>query len=212
MLAPGKDIQTYIATMEEIKRRIQLIDLFLVGDLSTGYLITGVEFICLQFEEFLELLALSSLTSHRDKYERVRDIIACECNAKKILKAVERENPAFYPIPIGKQADADTESYPRKTDGFLTRNDFVHIYNDCAEVIRVTNPFSDGVSRSAELLAIFPEWLYLIVALLETHEITLADGKKKWLVMMSGADDGRVGLMERRKKNSKQRTVKISEQ
>lgn len=88
-----EDIQAYIHCMEEIKRRVAVVDRVLSGAANTGFVITNAELLAVQLRKIAELIALSTICSHREEYARIRDDFESDWNARLILRDVERVNP-----------------------------------------------------------------------------------------------------------------------
>lgn len=194
------DIQKYIACMEEIKRRTAIITDFLEKKKITGYLMTDVEFICLQFRKLRELIALSSLCANRKKFEEMRSNFHKEWDANKILKTLERINPRFYPCASKQIIDAKTrkviETKPVK-DGFLRREELPRILWKCGEFLHAFNPYSHSQVPAPEALwKTFREWLRKVMTLLNHHQTQLVDSRMQLWVVMQAAQDGKVHVTE----------------
>ena len=95
-----RDLQFYAKCMELVKKRIKAIDDFLFCGRSTTFPQTNCEFLYLQFRFVFELIALSSLCSHRVQYERINAQFRKEWNASRIIKNIRRINPHFFPTAI----------------------------------------------------------------------------------------------------------------
>jgi len=181
----------YCNCMEEIKMRVEVIEGFLTGKLSTNYLQPTVESVCLQFRKILELIALASLVAHKDDYSKQRENFALDWHAARILKEIEKINPAFYPVP-GKQKKDPTTGKVLEIENvkepYLTRSDFEVLYDICGGLLHAANPFGqskdyEGFARSA------PTWLSKIKTLLNHHQIQLADDNTQiWVLMVSDQD------------------------
>src|SRR5690349_17164330 len=94
------DYAAYVKCMEEIKRRLVAIDDVLGGVKTTTFKYTNVEFVALQFRKVFELIVLSSLASNRHLFNELSTRLSKEWELKKIIAAVQRQNPSFYPNPI----------------------------------------------------------------------------------------------------------------
>src|SRR6266851_327306 len=136
-------ITLYCGCMEEIKLRVDVVRLFLGGQLST-YLPPLVESVCLQIRKILELIALASLVAVKDEYSRQYQKFAQHWHAGRILRDIEKINPSFYPIPTRQVLDP-INGKPFRVEnvkeGYLTRNEFVTVYETCAEMLHAKNPF-----------------------------------------------------------------------
>jgi hypothetical protein len=91
----------YCNCMEEIKRRVEVINTIIQKRYTTPFQATNIELICLQIRSILELIALGSLVTDEDEYKKQsRRLAKDEWNAKVILNEIEKINPKFYPEPV----------------------------------------------------------------------------------------------------------------
>lgn len=186
-------IARYCGCMEEIKLRTEVLEGFLTGKISAKYLPPTVECECLQFRKILELIALGSLVAHKEEYSKQREKFAQDWHAARILKEVEKINPAFYPVPTRQVRDPTTGRVRATEDvkePYLTRSDFVVLYDKCGDLLHAANPFGrakdyEGFARSA-----IP-WLSKIKTLLNHHQIQLADKDTQLWVLMVSKDDAK---------------------
>ena len=93
------DVAKYCDCMEEIKRRTNVINGFLRGELSTSYKMTNIESVYLQFRKVLELIALASLVANKDEYAKQQAKFVQHWHAGRILDDLTQVNPQFYPVP-----------------------------------------------------------------------------------------------------------------
>jgi hypothetical protein len=193
------DIQKYIECMEEIKKRLDAITPFLERKITTGFLMTDLEFICLQYRKVLELIALSSLCANRKKYEQTRKQFHKEWKAEKILKHLEHINPTFYPTPSRQIVDPATRLVTRVepiTEGHLSRQEFLQVWVKCSNFLHAVNPYNRSAAPDpAELWNQFAEWKSRIVTLLNHHHAQLVDNRMQLWVLMQG-QDGKVHVYE----------------
>ena len=156
------DEALYAECMERIKRRTTVIAEFLAKSRSTGYMITDVEFLALQFRKVLEGIALASICAHRQDYERIREDFGKDWNARLITSDIQRVNPDFYPTPIENDDVIDsTTGIPRwveKTTGFLTKKQFLRFYERSAAILHEQNPYSRSAIDIENLRTEFLEW------------------------------------------------------
>ena len=63
-----------------------------------------------------------------------------------MLGFAEKINPNFYPIPLKppQETAPGHKFFDRILDGFLTKNDFVILYDGIAEVLHCGNPYAPG--------------------------------------------------------------------
>ncbi len=139
------DIDLYANCMEVIKKRLDVIHKFTNKSKSTGFVITDVEFIALQFRKTLEQIALANLVANKREYASQNNKFKNHWNAKRILKDLERINNNFYPLPNKQIRDEASKSVIRiedLTEGFLTKEDFIHVYDYCSKILHTENPYA----------------------------------------------------------------------
>ena len=188
--------------MDEIKRRTAVILSFLEGKLTTGFIQTDVETVCLQMRKILELVALGSLVANKKEYSLQYEKFENHWHATRILEDIEAINPQFWPVPTEQVIDPSTGKVKTTipvTDGFLTRDDLVSIYEQISAVLHAENPYRQklDLERIRSEMGI---WVTRIVNLLNHHQIQLVNPDLQIWVVMRGKDDDRVHttLMERK--------------
>jgi hypothetical protein len=153
-------IQLYAQQMREIKRRIEVIDFFMLKGGHALYQPTTIESVCLQFRKVLELIAFSSLIANKDRYSAAYANFASNWNAELLLKDLRRINPKFYPMPIeerpSERAGIKTDAIP-VTDEYLTEEDLVNIYKKCGGMLHAANPYGSKIGPHFFEKA-FPLW------------------------------------------------------
>jgi hypothetical protein len=170
--------------MEEVKHRVGLIRSLLARLVSTGYDAFDTETIFLQFRKILELIAFASLTANKDVYSAAYEEFETHWNAKRMLGYLEKVNADFYPValePFITTAEG-MKHFPRADDGFMTKEEFVTLYNICGKVLHARNPFSTQdpviqIGYTAE------QWVSRIQKLLSQHVITLVSGDV-WVILI----------------------------
>ncbi len=139
------DRAKYAACMEEIKKRTLVVDAFLTGSRNALYLKTTVESIYLQFRKVLELIAMASMSAspeYMERYERFRH----HYNGKRMLGDLERVNPRSYPQPSRQVVDTATGKVVEVValeSGFLTKDEYVELYDICGELLHAENPYGE---------------------------------------------------------------------
>jgi len=121
-----KHIENYCDLMEEIKRRIEVIDVLRSADFQSLPRIAKVESIALQFRKILELIAMGSLVANREALASASNSFASEWNAKRILAAIHKVNPDFYPRAVLEKPGSNPKvlhDLVDRTDDVLTRKD-----------------------------------------------------------------------------------------
>ena len=189
----------YADCMEEIKRRTTVIDGFLKGELTARYLQTTAECIGLQLRKILELIALASMVANQPEYRKHREHFHRDWNGKRILNTLQAANPRFYPVPTRQVRDPRTDEVietKKITSGFLTKKDYVRLYDTCGAILHARNPFSKGGQDARSFLENAVVWMERIQVLLNHHQIQLFDSDKQVSVLMEAESDGKVHVHE----------------
>lgn len=194
------DTQKYISCMEEIKLRQLSIQDIINKTRTTTFEMTNIEFICLQFRKILELIAMASLVTNKDQYKTAYKKFYEHWNAKRILISIEKINPNFYPVPTRQIVENGkvVQTVPIST-GYLTKKDFVQIYNECSQLIHSKNPYEKKKTDLEQLTKKFIEWDKKIIKLLNHHQVQLINKKSQLWVLMNEETDGKVHVYEMQK-------------
>lgn len=175
--------------MELIKKRIEVILYFEKRQGGSLYVASTIESVYLQFRKILELIAMGSLIANKEIYSQQNANFAQHWNARKILDSLEKLNPQFYPKPIIEK-DGGSNLVDKK-EGFLTRDDFVTLYNACGEIMHTNNPYGNQTDYD-EYLSSITKWRELIMGLLNNHKIRLLNDSNMYVIHMQEARDNRV--------------------
>ena len=198
--------QKYVACMEEIKKRTSVVTAFVHGEINSKYVVTTAESAALQLRIILELVALSSLVANQEQYRKHRANFHKDWNAKRILETLEKANPKFYPTPT--QQTLVSEGYynnPQIDSGYLTKEEFITLYDRCSTILHATNPFSEQESdMRAFLTREVPEWMDKIIILLNHHHLYPVDDSRMYIVLMQTKEDGKVHMAEFRRIDEEQ--------
>jgi hypothetical protein len=189
MDTPG--MQKYATLMQLVKLRIEVV-YRLMQDEDKLPVVPRFEFVALQFRQILELIAFGSLVANEKVYASTHADFAKEWNAKKLLAKVGKLNADFYPVPV-RQVKCDIPGvamrHEKITSGFLTKKDFVDVYQQCSEIIHTANPY--GLSNThnfPELTKRFANWTSQIATLLNLHELRMLN--EPGMVVCSMNDGG----------------------
>jgi hypothetical protein len=172
----------YINCMEEVRDRVNLVRSVGEHRTTTSREVFDVELVFVQFRKVLELIAFASLTANKEKYSTAHAKFATHWKANLMLRELEKINPDFYPMPV-RQPELRHDGVkhcPAVTDGFLTKEDFVLLYDKTGDILHVQNPFKAQAPR-IEIKYSVKEWVSRIQALLALHIMHLVDDKK-WIV------------------------------
>lgn len=187
---PDKDLEMYCALMSEVKNRMNSIREVYYGHTSTLYSYTNIEFMCLQIREILELISMGSLVVNQEEFEMIEVKYSKFWNAKLILQDIERLNPCFYPIPVRELQASNREGIKEiqhKESGYLTREDFVEVYDKCGRILHAQNPFGSKLDYGL-YSDMVRWWSTLIIELLGIHLIKLKGGDSFYLIHMEESD------------------------
>jgi hypothetical protein len=180
--------------MEEIKRRTEVVNAFGSGGATAMYKATTIESVYLQFRKILELIALGSLVANKNEFSKVYSNFAKCWNAHYLLRDVERLNPNFYPRPIvevpSKRPGAKMD-WQDKKDGFLSRDEFLKLYEKCGAIMHAGNPYGSQVDYGYYERNI-QGWLDKIIGLLNSHTIRLVNNPNLYLLHMKEDRDDKV--------------------
>ena len=187
------DLEKYCQVMEEVKRRTNVVRHFLGQPHHALYQAAAVEAACLQVRKILELVALGSLVANQDIWNGSLRHLRNAWNANDILKRLREVNPDFYPQPVSEVPMTGPVKSDIKdlTEGFLTEGMFGELYGKLGEVLHAKNPLGPPMDYDHWLKAT-PQWMNLIIKLLNSHKIKLLDNPNMFLIHMNDQSDGNV--------------------
>jgi hypothetical protein len=180
------DIQKYCNLMEEVKRRMLVINAFGNRLTTTPFGATNIESVYLQLRKILELIALGSLVTNKVEFSKAYSEFSKYWNAQYLLQDLERVNSEFYPQPIIEKPGTKPEvaaDWEPKTSGFLTKEDFLKLYEKCGKIMHAGNPYGTQIDYSYFEKSI-QDWLNKITGLLSSHYIKLVNDPNIYLVHM----------------------------
>ena len=184
---------TYCACMEGVKSRLAVVSAVTEAQLSTGSELFDYEFVSLQLRKSLELVAFASMTANRKIYAEAHANFASHWRAKALLNSLGKIHPDFYPQPIELDHVKEFGAKHFKTveGGYLTREDFVTLYDLCSEALHTWNPFTDK-ERHIDFKRSVAEWVQKMERLLRLHLMRFVDREEIWVVHMAYPEDGKV--------------------
>lgn len=184
------ELNLYQDCLYEINKRIEVISDHINKITTEKYLIIEVETVCLQFRKILEKIALMSLVANKELYAEQNEKFAKHYHAERIMNDLKKINPDFYPVPTKPIINENgMKSWIEIEDGYLTKEEFVKIYEKCGGMMHAQNPFST-MKPIEEIQALFPEWLTKICVLLDHHHIRLVGGDIMLVALMKRNDNG----------------------
>lgn len=179
------DIEIYCNCIERVRHHVTVAETILVGRIDTGHHELNVELIFLHFRKALEEIAFASLSANREKYAEARAGFATEWNARRMLGFLANVHPTFYPIPLKEPQEVTPgrKHFDRTEDGCLTADDFVLLYDKCAEVLHSRNPYSPE-DPTIDICHKAEDWLARIKMLLSWHFVHLVDSQELWVIQV----------------------------
>jgi hypothetical protein len=185
----------YAALMAEARWRIEIIRSTLAN--PSGYPVAMVRESCyLQFRFLCEGIALGCLAVHGDI--KPTQEIKNAYQADKIIKALNRLKPAFYPQPMDAKFEAGGWHLIGKPEfNHLTKDDLIKLWREAGEMLH-RGRFSEVVAQmkpftlDSSYFVKATEWMEKIVSLLTQHWITLEENKKGMLVNIKPPQPDRV--------------------
>ena len=190
------DTKAYIAVMEEIKLRMNVVRSLLEKKISVIYHATHVESMVLQVRMITELVALASLSANKSIFEKNRKKFENHWQPKKILKDVENLNPNFYPVPIVEvqlKHSIAVGEFVNLQDGFMTRDELIEVHGKCGNLLHAQNPYGKGVDYD-NYEKMVPTWMNRIMTLLNFHLVKLLNENRFYRVYMRDTKDGRAHM------------------
>lgn len=193
----------YVALMEEIKYRANVIELFGNNPSFGVYRQTRIEFICLQLRLIIENVAMSCLVANGDDLDEVSKKITNEYRPEPILRCLDAINPLCYPkpvtliddgtnlpaLPVGLAGDRYVgEVKERSGHDWLTRDQMKEVYGRLGQILHAANPMKQ--SNSLEYFEVESlKWYHQIVNLVTHHKVTVLNDRTMYIVVVGHAAD-----------------------
>ncbi len=191
MQADTKLQTMYCNHMQEIKNRSALVRAVLSGEKTLGAESHDYEVFALYMRKILELIAFSSLIANKDKYAEAHQSFAREWRVKNVLEKMEKIHPNFYPVPANiEMLPTGIRHLQEANNNALTKDEFGELYDKCAKVLHVWNPF-DPAPRHVDFRLSPTQWIDKTRDLLNTHYVQMVDDAGFWLCVMQSSEDGK---------------------
>jgi hypothetical protein len=186
----------YCNYLEDVRIRLSVVQKFTQGKATLkklGREDFDIEFVAIQLRKSLEGIAFSTLIANKDIYSRQYKNFSKHWNPKYLLNDIERFNPDFYPKPLGVISEPDENGIKNieyLEDGYLTKDDFVFLYDKCGKALHTLNPYSN--SSVIDLKLSVHEWVQRILKLLYIHQVRLLDDNETFVVYLQHPETGKV--------------------
>lgn len=183
----------YCGSLNDIRVRLELVRSICKGSLSAGAELLNYEIAAVNLRKVLELIAFGSLTANKAAYTAAYVGIEKKWRAKALLDDLEKIHADFYPKPL--QRPAISGGAPRhfhfefQNTGFLTRDEFIELYDVCSKVIHTRNPFAADTTVDFRITVV--EWAERIEKLLSFHLFRLSGMSQIWIGELVAPSDGK---------------------
>ena len=157
------------------------------------------EFICLQIRKILELIIFGTMVANQEVYKKTYSDFKNHWNVRKIMRKIEIINKNYYPIAMSfgdSKLNDDGINYTHELNvlntEFLTKEEFIKLYDKCSEIIHSPNPFQNNHLINFEKT--LEDWMYKIVSLIYIHQIKLVNSKHTWLITLTYSPNGKINV------------------
>lgn len=157
------------------------------------------EFICLQIRKILEFIIFGTMVANQEVYKKTYSDFKNHWNVKKIMRKIEIINKNYYPIAMSfgdSKLNDDGINYTHELNvlntEFLTKEEFIKLYDKCSEIIHSPNPFQNNHLINFEKT--LEDWMYKIVSLIYIHQIKLVNSKHTWLITLTYPPNGKINV------------------
>ena len=157
------------------------------------------EFICLQIRKILELIIFGTMVANQEVYKKTYSDFKNHWNVKKIMRKIEIINKNYYPVAMSfgdSKLNDDGINYTHELNvlntEFLTKEEFIKLYDKCSEIIHSPNPFQNNHLINFEKT--LEDWMYKIVSLIYIHQIKLVNSKHTWLITLNYSPNGKINV------------------
>jgi hypothetical protein len=184
----------YCSCMEDAKARLMLIKSITLGHSPLGSDGLDAEVVCLLMRRVLEQIAFSSLVAHRETYDKFHNDVKTVWRAKRLLKQLEKAHSGFFPSPVRRGVSETVgvqHHFEPLEDGFLTKEEFIFLYDIASNGIHTWNPFKDA-ERILNFERSIAEWVLRIEMLLANHVVRFVGTNDLWLIQMDHPEDHKV--------------------
>lgn len=173
-----KALAFYANIMEEVKARISAVEGILIEKPKIFPPLIQ-EFCYLQFRMICELIACACLTAHGDLTFSPVGKMKKEYLADKIINALEKLSPSFFPKPVKLSLQVDGIHMEEVPDGFLTKQEFLSLYRKGGDILHRRYSTVSLISPSMQINYYeLAAWLKKISTLLSCHHIASFDNTK----------------------------------
>ena len=185
----SKALEIYANLMAEAKHRIAAIDT--EARRSNTPVLFVREFCFLQLRMLCELIALGCLTAHGDVGSAQTRKLRKEWQAGKIISALVKLHPYFYPQAIKEEQSENGKRGLRATKVGLTKNELLTLYAECGTNLHrgTVETIVSGKPLTQTGIADIIGWTQKIEDLLAMHMLALLGSTKGIVCILRNEDD-----------------------
>ncbi len=191
------ELQTvYLNKIGESVTRIGACESFLTQHRATND-VYSFESAVLQARKALEAIAFAAIAPNKTEYEAFRAEAQRpadyrkDYNARAILQYIGKINKDFYPTPLQaptRKVDGSWH-FERRTDGYLTKQQFESFYDRLGKFLHADNPWGNN-KGTQKLIADLPEVITGVQGLLEWHFTVIRTPKFQGVWVVEAARGG----------------------
>ena len=186
----------YCNLMEEIKSRLAVLGtIFKPAAADLFPQVALGEFSYLELRVVCELIAVATLVAHGDIPATKTGKLQKSYEADKIVHALEKIHPNFYPQPSKQLVNDKGEPTGAEPilSGYLTKHELRKLYAECAEFLHRGSAKSvqSGKLKTLDFQRV-ADWGTKICTLLNHHHITLLNASQEFWVSMQTEGTGAV--------------------
>ncbi len=158
------DRKLYEQLLREIRFRVN----FGIQSCQPPHTPPRIEAAALQLRKVLELIVFGSLVNNRPAIETISAAFAKK-DADEARKLAKRANPKYWPKGLTNKDEPEAVRPDQ-----LAEDEWGRAYGFASEPLHVPNPYSAPINYSA-LAPQLQQWFTRIIALLNHHQVELAD-------------------------------------
>ena len=180
------DWEKYLACMEELKRRTQIVrDALIPYWTKQDVSVPNIELACLQLRKMYELVAFAALAAHKPRYQEIRKKFEKDWKLPEIIRRINSINPGFLPVAF-EDVDGNIKELE---DRRFTPNDIIKWHAEFGSILHAFNPYKPQPDyRSVADLC--GSHIDRFTSTLSRHKVNVIRGEVFYLVTMQSDTDG----------------------
>jgi len=176
--------------MYEIRCRTEVVDWLLKGERTTGYNVTNIESIALNFRKIAEHIIHANMAGHEAQYTSLYPKYQYDWRLRDIIGKIKAINPNYYPkaheVKMERSANNRVVLVDVPSGDAMTEDELIEMYEKCGDLLHARNPFLPDIDMSffESYQPLFQTWLAKLVRLLNHHSVILPSGKETITTIM----------------------------